>query len=249
MGKLLKYEFRKSRMIHIITLIIIGSLELFFLAGIAFKKDTITAVGALLLTLASLFVPTLICIASAVSLHSDMTNKRGYMLFMTPRNSYQILGAKVIENTVCVVLGNAMIVALGFLDVTILFARFDSLETFWNLMSEILKEFAGLQISVSAVIAFFFNAICTMLCTTVTIYFSDVLASSLLHGRKISWLLAVAFFFTFNILMVVAGNLIFKPSLIPDDVLRLVLAGCFRLVCTVGLYLGAAALMNRHLNV
>ncbi len=249
MGKLLKYEFRKSRTIHIITLCIIGALEVMLLIGIAGKVDWLVIMAALILTLSSLFVPALICIASAVSLHSDMTNKRGYMLFMTPRNSYQILGAKVMENAISIFVGDAVILALGFADVALLFARYESIEFFWQMLSQLMTNFIGLNIRSGLIIAFFFMTLCSMLFTTTAIYFSDVLASGLLNGRKISWLLAVGFFITIDVLVSVLSNVIFKPALIPDDILRLSLTGVFSLVCGVGMYFGAAALMDRHLNV
>ena len=55
MGKLMKYELRKSLFSKVFLLAITGLIELLFLIGVFAEKENLTAIGILLLVLAASF--------------------------------------------------------------------------------------------------------------------------------------------------------------------------------------------------
>ena len=46
-------------------------------------------------------------------LHRDLNTKQSYMLFLTPKSSYQILGAKILENGISIVHGRRVFCSTG----------------------------------------------------------------------------------------------------------------------------------------
>jgi len=97
MGKLLKYEIRKSLPVKLMILGLAAALELVFLIGLWGDNEKMLATGVLLLTFTAVTATTVVGLASVVILHRDMNTKQSYMLFMTPNSCYRILGAKVLE--------------------------------------------------------------------------------------------------------------------------------------------------------
>ena len=63
-----------------------------------------TGTGIVLLTMLAMGGIMVIGLASVVTLHRDVSTKQSYMLFMTPNSSYSILGAKMLENGLSILL-------------------------------------------------------------------------------------------------------------------------------------------------
>ena len=53
--------------------------------------------GIIFLVMCTIFGVIYIGIESVNVLHRDLNTKQSYMLFLTPKSSYQILGAKILE--------------------------------------------------------------------------------------------------------------------------------------------------------
>ena len=133
MGKLFKYEFRKTWAMKLIILGLAAIAEIAFLAGVFLRNsagntDGLIATTAVILAFLAMGGVMLIGIQSVMTLHRDMNTKQGYMLYMTPKTSYQILGAKMAENGLSLALAGAFFFLLGFLDVTLLLSKLGQLE-------------------------------------------------------------------------------------------------------------------------
>ena len=119
MKALLKYEIRKTWATKLILLGITAVEELAFLVGLYLMgrevDNYVTAVSISLLVVTAIAGVILIGVQSVLTLHRDMNTKQGYMLYMTPRNSYQIMGAKFLENGLSLFLAGAFYFLLGFL--------------------------------------------------------------------------------------------------------------------------------------
>ena len=124
MSMLLKYEMRKTWFAKLIVLGVAAAAELAFLAALLFRNASGNTDELIAFSTAALFMTALV---------RDMNTKQGYMLFMTPRNCYQILGAKMLENGLSIALAGAFFFLLGLLDVTLLFSRMGQLEMFWKM--------------------------------------------------------------------------------------------------------------------
>ena len=127
MKNLIKYEFRKTLFVKLILLALTGAAELVFLFGLLRGEDSnAIPFGIVLLTMLAIAGITFIGIHSALSLYRDLTTKQSYMLFLTPRSSYQILGAKIVENGLSILISGAFFAVLGYIDIQLLLKQFIS---------------------------------------------------------------------------------------------------------------------------
>ena len=202
MMKLLKYEFRKTLFPKLVLLGLTVLAEIIFLVGHFGDKEDTMATGVVLLTMLALTGLTLMGIMSVVCLHRDMNTKQGYMLFMTPNSCYKILGAKVLECGVSLLLAGAFYFALGVIDLDMVLRR-EGYGQIWDMFRKMLESMdERLSISVPNMMALVCYMISTWLCTVTTAYLADVICSSLLNGKKgslfITFLLFLALQYVIN---------------------------------------------------
>ncbi len=202
MKNLLKYEFRKTFFAKAVVLGVVLVAEIVFLIGTAVSKEETALTGALILVFCTFGGLMYLGIESVVILHRDMNTKQGYMLFMTPHSCYQILGAKVIENGLSLLAGGAFFAALGTLDLTIFFARFDDLNNLREMFSEMFRAvFQADVLTTQTLLSALFLMLCTWLRVVVTAYLADVISTALLSGKKGNGLISFVVFILLNVLL------------------------------------------------
>lgn len=246
MLRLLKYELRKTLMSKLILLGVTLVAQAVFMAGFWGKKDTTLAIGAVLLFFIAITGIALMGILSVATLHKDMNSKQGYMLFMTPNSCYKILGAKVLECALSILLAGAFFFALGYLDFSLLLGKGTN-QQIWDMVNEMIRTInAQIVVDVPHVSALVFNMLASWLCTITIAYLSDVVSSSLLNGKKANWLVTCILFIALNyaigkLLSLVPASIGVIPVLLWQGVIALVLA-CIMYVIT-------ARLMDKYLSV
>ena len=96
MGKLMKYEWKKQRTSRMIVMAALAVCVLAFLGGALVEKDALMGVSAMLLLVGSFFVVFYMGIESILILNRDLKTKQSYMIWMTPKSVWEILGAKFV---------------------------------------------------------------------------------------------------------------------------------------------------------
>ena len=247
MFNLLKYELRKTLGLKGIIAAIVGICEIAFLIGLYAENDDVLGFGMGGLMMGSFTAVIIIGAYSVKLLSKDLNTKQAYMLFMTPNNSYKILGAKVIENYVSVILASACFTGLAFLDGTLAMAKYSSLQDmveFLQMMFEELKDVTPESvISVIAVLVSFW------LFVIGSAFFSVVVSSTFLNGKKHNGLISfVLFLFVVNLLgklaevvMDAIGHVAFTTSNMIEVVIFLVLSAV--------MYVATAWIMDNKLSV
>lgn len=251
MLKLMKYELRKTRFAKLILLGITIVAEIIFLIGLYGRHEDTLAAGTFMLFLLAFGGLMLIGIGSVVVLHRDMNTKQGYMLFMTPNSCYRILGAKVLECGISILLAGAFFFALGALDVSLVFARQGMLSVMWERIKDALTRmtFAGRPIDLSAQFFFAmgFSIIASWFSTVMTAYLADVISSALLNGKKFNGLISFLIFIALTwglsklISLAVAGFRDVVPYLWVYSLCDLAIAAV--------MYWVTARIMEKHLSV
>ena len=246
MLRLLKYELRKTLMSKLILLGVTLAAQAVFLTGLWGKKDNTLAIGAVLLFFIAITGIALMGILSVVTLHKDMNTKQSYMLFMTPNSCYRILGAKVIECGLSLLIAGAFFFALGCLDFSLLLGE-GTVRQIWDMLTELLRTI-NQQIAVDAphISALIFGMLASWLCTITTAYLADVVSSALLNGKKWNWLVTCVLFIVLNygisqILKLVPASIGVIPALLWQGAIALGMA-CIMYVIT-------ARLMEKYLSV
>lgn len=124
MGKLMKYEWKKQRTSRMIVMVALAVCVLTFLGGVLVEKDALMGISATLLLVGSFFVVFYMGIESILILNRDLKTKQSYMIWMTPKSVWEILGAKfvvaiaqIIWNLFCIFVGWIEVVMVGYLAV------------------------------------------------------------------------------------------------------------------------------------
>ena len=246
MLRLLKYELRKTLLAKLILLGITLFAEAVFLIGLWGKKDNTLALGSILLFFIAIIGIGIMGLLSLVTLHKDMNTRQGYMLFMTPNSCYRILGAKVLECGISILLAGAFFFALGWLDFSLLLGQGANKEI-WNMFTEMVKAINDkIVLDAAHISALVFSMLASWLCTITTAYLADVISSALLNGKKGNLVATFILFLVLNyaiskLLTLIPSSIGMVPCLVWQGVAALVLAGV--------MYVVTARLMEKYLSV
>lgn len=246
MLRLLKYELRKTLFSKLILLGITVIAEAIFLIGFRGKDENTLTIGALLLFFIAISGITLMGILSLITLHRDMNTKQGYMLFMTPNSNYKILGAKVIECSLSLLLAAVFFFALGYLDFSLLLGKGTNQQILDMVNQMLYTVNRQIQLDAPHLSALLFSLIADWICTVTIAYLSDVICTSLLYGKRGNLVITFLLFIALNygvskVLQLVPESIGIIPVLIWQGVIALALAGV--------MYVITARLMEKYLSV
>ena len=246
MLRLLKYELRKTQLSKLILFAVTVVAQAVFLAGLWGNRDNILATGAVLLFFIAIIGIAMMGILSVATLHKDMNTRQGYMLFMTPNSCYKILGAKVIECGLSILIAGAFFFALGWLDFSLLLGK-GANQQIWDMFRDMVRMINDkLTLDAGHISALVFSMLASWLCTITTAYLADVVSSSLLNGKKGNG------FVTFLLFLALNWAISKLLSLVPSSlsvITVMVIQGAAALVLAGVMYVITARLMEKYLSV
>lgn len=247
MLKLMKYEFRKTLVSKMILLAITAVLEVVFLIGIFSEMETPLAMGTIGLMLCGIFGILYIGIESITVFHKDLNTKQSYMLFLTPNNSFKILGAKVLENGISLVLTGVFFAVLAAIDISTAILYIGGLEELLDLLKQMSIAFSvNINVTAEAFVILFFTAIASWIMTIVTADFAVVLSATVFAGKKFSGVVSFAIFLAVN---AVGSKIMEILPLVENDYLQFVLNIGVLFGIAAVLYVIAAWIMDKKLSV
>ncbi len=250
MFKLMKYEFRKTQATKLILLAIIAIAEIAFLIGLYGNYDMTAGLSIVALVFLSFLGVFVVGLESITILHRDMNTRQSYMLFMTPNSSYKILGAKVLECGLSILLAGAFVFALGALDITLAVAREQGLNSLWEMIRSFLSHITingrQLEINVPILAATLLNILTSWIMTIVSAYLAVVISAALLNGKKFNGLISFVLFLLLNwgtarILRLIPTTMSSVTTLLVYVVVELVISAI--------MYVVTAEIMERKLSV
>ena len=230
MLKLMKYEFRKTAFSKLILLAITAVSEVAFLLGVFLEKDNMLATGVMLLFFCAVIGIAYIGLESVMALQRDLNTKQSYMLFLTPHSSYEILGAKVLENGISILITGIFFAALAALDLTIATAYIGGVKQ----VMDMIKSFL------------FFATLASWMVYIVNADLAVILSATVLAGKKASGLVA---FVIFLILSWIFGTMLDHLPELSNMELQYVLYIAAALVTAVLVYLLSGWIMEKKLSV
>ncbi|MBR0463136.1 MAG: hypothetical protein IJJ23_01960 [Clostridia bacterium] len=251
MLKLMKYEFRKTWYTKAIMLVVTAIAQALYMIGLYGERDGALLAGMIFLFFLAVGSILIMGLESVVTLHRDMNTKQSHMLFMTPNTSYGILGAKVLECGISILLAGAFYFALGVLDFTLLFAKMGELNTLWEYVQSFLADFTingrPLVFDVQTMSLLTFSQLSGWILLIVTAYLAVVISSSLLNGKKLNG--AVSFFIFLALEGAAAWLTRAVTSRIASTAVAMTTGGLIYLVIAGVMYYVSALLMDKYLSV
>ncbi len=247
MLKLIKYEFRKTMFSKLVLLFITVLSEIAYLIGVFFKIDRMLQVGIFGLCMCAMVGIFYIGIESLLVFHRDLNTKQSYMLFLTPQSSYQILGAKVIENGVSIFLTGVFYLVLAAADFSIGVLYIGGVKEFLDLADRILSS---INININIHIPELFAGLCVTLAAwllmVVTGYFAIVLSATVFAGKKYSGFVSFILYLVINW---ICGMVLDRLPLRGDTLTSLYLTTCSVLVLVALMYAVSGWIMEKKLSV
>ncbi len=247
MFNLLKYELRKTIGLKGIILILVAIMQVAFLIGLYGEYDNMLVISIFGLTFGTFASLIVIGLYSIFLLSKDLNTKQSYMLFMTPNNSYKILGAKVIENSLSIIITGAFFILLGAIDISLGFAKYGSLEDIIEFFNYFLTDLQ--QITPETVIASVSNGIISWIFIVTTAFFAVVLCATLFNGKRHNGLLSFIVFIVLNSLVSYVIGKILGPSDVNITVAYNLTMIAIHLVLSVVMYFVTAWIMDNKLSV
>ncbi|QUH28872.1 hypothetical protein [Vallitalea guaymasensis] len=123
MLRLMKYEALKKAKLIVIALVMFGLIELAILFTI--YKGGIALVFTVILIFLLGFGGLIFLLIDSINMYSsDLYKKPGYMLFLTPTNSYQIIGSKLLISMLEATIGLAMYIGFMALNYNIVYNKY-----------------------------------------------------------------------------------------------------------------------------
>ncbi|NEX00602.1 hypothetical protein SAMN04487829_0176 [Pseudobutyrivibrio sp. NOR37] len=254
MLKLFKYEFRKSLAVKVIILCITALIEFFFLIGLYGENDNIFAASAFFLFLMAFVATVIIGVHSMRLLKNDLNTKQAYMLFMTPNNSYKILGAKVIENGVSIFLAGAFYLILATINMTMIVGKYGRLSDMLDIINAIFAVNSWEEITLPLVASYVFVSVSHWLYIIAVAFFAIVLSATFFNGKKWNSFASIAVFIgiviVVNILLAtILGGASFSGSSIIINSTHNILTAVVYLVLSAVMYVITAWIMDNSLSV
>ena len=247
MTKLMKYEFRKSMFSKLIILVISGIMEALFLLGIFTSWNNGIGWGIFGLVFSASVGISFIGINSLLIFYRDLNTKQSYMLFMTPCSSYQILGAKVLENGLSLFLAGCFFSALAALDIYIAFDQVVWLKEITELFQQLLRSFQiELQFDGMQIFLFFMNMLSFWLLGIVSGLFAILLSATFFAGKRFCGIIS------FLVYLLIFWGVTRVIDLLPDIepiTANLGLSIVAALALTAVMYAVSSLLMDKKLSV
>nr|WP_295278945.1 hypothetical protein [uncultured Blautia sp.] len=246
MLKLMKYEFRKTAFSKLILLVITAVVEIAFLLGVFLEKDNLLAIGVALLSMCAVVGVFYIGLESVIVLHRDLNTKQSYMLFLTPKSSYQILGAKVLENGISIALTGVFFAALAAIDVTVATLYIGGMKELMDLVRTFLEINWSFSLNPVEIALYFFGLLASWIVYIVNADLAVILSASVLAGKRGSGLVS---FLIFVILSTLLGMILdYIPSLASIELtFVLYIAASFAMAAV--LYMISGWIMEKKLSV
>lgn len=253
MGKLIKYEFRKQLMSKLVVGIVIVALQVLYLAGVIVRNGDWAAIGLGGTMIVAMISLLYFSFESIVTYSNDLKTKQSYMLFLTPRNMFQIVGAKLITTILQIFVCGCAFAAIGIGDVFLLCAREGEVKTFLDAMKEFFHLFTGVEIRLSEVIYVILMLLIAWLFFIAMAMFAITLSTTLLSNWKFKGVASVAIFFGLDWLVAKVVNLVTPTGFLESEYLVVnTEAWAFIGIYTVALalcYVGTALLLDKKVSV
>ena len=235
MLKLMKYEFKKQMFSKIIIAAILGVLTLYFGIACVIDKETHAAIATMLIFTVMVFAGLYVAVESLSVYDKDLKTKQSYMLFLVPKSSYEILGAKMISAALQIFFTMLIYGIVAVLCGSVFLIKYSSVRELMTLVQNILE----INYSVRVDWGFAVQKILTVFVTWVFI----------VHKTKLtSFIVFVAYILCFWG-VVSADNAILNAISKSSQVMQSSVEILFFLVINTLLYVASAWLMDKKLSV
>ena len=253
MGKLIKYEFRKQLLSKIVVGVVVAVLQLVFLGGLIFDNGDWAGTGLGIFAVVAMISLLYFSFESIVTYSNDLKTKQSYMLFLTPRNMFQIVGAKLVTTILQIFICGCAFAAIAIGDIFLLFTVKGDVKEFIDVMKGFFEGLTGVEIRLTEVVYVLLMVLIAWLFFIAMAMFAITLSTTLLSNWKFKGVASVAIFFGLDWLVAKAAGLMISTEFLESEYLVVnTEAWAFIGVYAAALalcYVGTALLLDKKVSV
>ena len=250
MLKLMKYELRKQAFSKLIILIVAMLGELIFFTGLILDHQNTMGLAIGLLSMFTMGAMFFIAFESIITYHNDLKQKQSYMLFLTPRSTYSIVGAKVISSGLQIILAGLGFALIFAADGAALLARYSSIKEIRDLIRHFFSMQYNIDIDSKLVILVILTLLISWISTITLAYFSITLSTTFLADKKGKGFISFIIFLVLEFVIAKFSDLITGiPNLSRSEGDVLLLSIVFYAVMTAVTYLATAWMLDKKVSV
>lgn len=253
MGKLMKYEFRKQLMSKIVVGILIVVLEVVFGLGLLLEKESWVGVSTGLLLLVGFISLFYFSFESIITYSNDLRTKQSYMLFLTPRNMFQVVGAKILTMMIQIFLVGCAFAAITIGDIFLLCAKYGSVQEFLDGVKAFFEVFTGVEVRLLEVACIILMFLITWLVFVTMAMFAITLSTTLLANWKFKGVVSVAIYFALDWIVAKIAGLVVPTGFLESEYLVVgaeawAYIGVYAAALVLS-FLGTALLLDKKVSV
>jgi len=199
MLKLMKYELIKQRTSKVIIGAILAVLEIVFLGSLFLGKEEIMAIAAGMLVFLASITFVIVGLEEIITYYHDLRDKSGYMLFMTPYNVYTIMGSKILTGFLSIAAAAIVFGVVGFADVTLVFAKYGELQTFFSSMKDFVSINWQVDIDAALVISSIVQTVFSWVGMVTSAFLAITLCMTIFSGMRVKGLISFVIYCVLNV--------------------------------------------------
>ncbi|SCW39636.1 hypothetical protein SAMN05660484_00820 [Eubacterium ruminantium] len=251
MGKLIKYEIIKSKLVFFVIGAILGVTEIFYILGLTTDDTEMVGLSAGFLVIGFYCGLLAIVILGLTNYAKDLNEKCGYMCFMTPVSSYKIIYSKFVVALIESFTAVAIFITLGLIDVSLASAKYDK---DFNLLKSIAKY---MGVGVERVASDFFGIVLLsvfrfLILYSVVFFASSVAAASANSkgGNKfITFFIALALYIVFILIEEMLPTISVSSYSVMSRVLRDLPTIIFESLMSIGLFTLCGKIIDEQISL
>jgi len=208
MGKLIKYELKKQMLSKIVVGVLAAICEAVFLVALIIDKSEWAGSAFaifFMLGFGSLFY---FSFETIVTYSNDLKTKQSYMLFLVPRNMYQVVGAKMVTTLLQILLVGAAFAAVFVGNVFITCARYGEIEEMIEMFKMLFEQISGISVNLAEVI----YTICALLVVWIEFILMAMLAitlsTTLFANKRYKGVISFGIYILFELLLGKVADLV-----------------------------------------
>lgn len=255
MLKMVKYEYRKNLFPLLVVFIVFGGLQIYFMIATMMKDEGHSAISASLLMLAAFCSYLFVLLYGVASYNSDLKNKSGYLVFMAPISTYQVIGAKLLSTLLTGVTLVALIGVLGVVDYSFAAKQY-GLDSIIE-MIEYLFESSDISLTsvLLNVLVFVIILLIEFFMTITVAYFAISLCSTALQNNKFKGFVSFVLFIVLTIVINIISSKL--PTLLDfneaETFLQLMYSALpqigLYIVVMIGSFIGSGMLLDKQISL
>lgn len=249
MLKLIKYELIKQRTSKVIIAAILVLLEVIFLGSVLLNKEGLMALAAGMMVFLASITFVIVGLEEIITYYHDIRDKSGYMLFMTPYNVYTIMGSKILTGFLSIAAAAIVFGVVGFADVTIVFAKYGEMETFFNEIKNFVSVSWQVDIDAGLIILSVVQTVFSWVGMVTSAFLAITLCMTIFSGMRAKGLISFVIYcvlnVAFNVVVVQVSNWLDISSATGLMAYMTVLAVIFAGAC----YAATGCILNKELSL